>query len=87
MNNIFIIGVAFVALSCSNGKGGNFNEPYDGGHGIGIDTATVHEIERCEDSLRTKEPVTSGVRIICDISLLRHWPAGCSGMGGQICAS
>lgn len=56
-NNIFIIGVAFVALSCSNGKGGNLNEPYDGGHGIGIDTATVHEIERCEDSLRTKEPV------------------------------
>ena len=49
---IIIIGVVFVALSCSNGKGGKINEPYDGGHGIGIDTATVHEIERYEDSLR-----------------------------------
>ena len=51
-NNIIIIGVALVALSCGNGKGGKMNEPYDGGHGIGIDTATVHEIERYEDSLR-----------------------------------
>ena len=49
---IIIICVVFVALSCSNGKGGKINEPYDGGHGIGIDTATVHEIERYEDSLR-----------------------------------
>ena len=49
---IIIIGIAFVALSCKNGKGGKINEPYDGGHGIGIDTATVHEIERYEDSLR-----------------------------------
>ena len=47
-----IVGVALLILSCGNGKGGRINEPYDGGHGIGIDTATVHEIERYEDSLR-----------------------------------
>ena len=36
--------ILFVALllACGNGKGGKNNEPYDGGHGIGIDTATIH---------------------------------------------
>ena len=38
-----IIGVALLVLSCGNGKGGKINEPYDGGHGVGIDTATVNE--------------------------------------------
>ena len=46
----FIIGVALVALSCGNGKGSMINEPYDGGHGIGIDTAKVNEIDHYEDS-------------------------------------
>ena len=50
-----IIGVALLVLSCGNGKGGRTNEPYDGGHGIGIDTATVHEIERNENSVRANE--------------------------------
>lgn len=48
---IIIIGVALVALSCGNGKGDKVNEPYDGGHGIGIDTATVNEIQRYEDDM------------------------------------
>ena len=51
---IIIVGVSLIVLSCGNGKGGKTNEPYDGGHGIGIDTATVHEIERYEDSVRAK---------------------------------
>ena len=43
----------FVALllACGNGKGGKNNEPYDGGHGIGIDTATIHQIDLVEDSV------------------------------------
>ena len=38
-------------LACGNGKGGKNNEPYDGGHGIGIDTATIHQIDLVEDSV------------------------------------
>ena len=53
---IIIIGVALLALSCDNGKGGKINEPYDGGHGIGIDTETVHKIQQYEDSIKEKEP-------------------------------
>ena len=51
---LFVIGVALLVLSCGNGKGGKTNVPYDGGHGIGIDTATVHEIERGEDMTPAK---------------------------------
>ena len=47
---IIIIGVALVALSCGNGKGDKVNEPYDGGHGIGIDTATVKQIRYTENN-------------------------------------
>lgn len=50
-----IIGIAFLFLSCSDGKGGKINEPYDGGYGIGIDTETVNKIQRYEDSIRVKE--------------------------------
>ena len=41
----------FVALllACGNGKGGKNNEPYDGGHGIGIDTATIHQIDSIDE--------------------------------------
>ena len=53
-NNIIIIGVALVALSCGNGNGGK-NEVIWGGPGIGIDTATVNEIKHYEDSIRAKE--------------------------------
>ena len=52
---IIIIGVALLALSCDNGKGGKINEPYDGGPGIGIDTETVNKIQRYEDSIKVKE--------------------------------
>ena len=48
---IIIICIALGALSCGNGKGDKVNEPYDGGHGIGIDTATVKEIQRYEDDM------------------------------------
>ena len=56
-NRFIIIGVALFALSCGNGKSDKMNEPYDGGHGIGIDTATVNEIQRYEDSTNEKESV------------------------------
>ena len=51
-----IVSVVFVFLLsaflvCCNGKGGKNNEPYDGGHGIGIDTATIHQIDLVEDSV------------------------------------
>ena len=48
-----IIGVAMLLLSCGNGR--KNEAPIDGGHGIGIDTATVNEIKHYEDSIRTKE--------------------------------
>lgn len=52
MKNVYkIVGVALLFLSCGNGKGGKINEPYDGGHGIGIDTETVKQIQQYEDSI------------------------------------
>lgn len=47
---IIIIVVALLALSCGNGKGDKVNEPIDGGHGIGIDTAAVHIIQ-CQEEI------------------------------------
>ena len=32
-------------------KRGKNNEPYDGGHGIGIDTATINQLDLIEDSV------------------------------------
>ena len=56
MKRIYIIiGIAFLFLSCSDGKGGKINQPYDGGHGIGIDTKTVKQIQQYEDSIRAVE--------------------------------
>ena len=52
-----IILLVVLFLACGNGKGGKNNEPYDGGHGIGIDTATIHQIDLMEDSV----PVTKEV--------------------------
>ena len=52
MKFIPIIIIAVLLLSCGNGKGGKNNEPYDGGHGIGIDTATIHQIEMMEEKGR-----------------------------------
>ena len=56
-----IVSVAFVFLLsaflvCCNGKGGKNNESYDGGHGIGIDTATIHQIDLMEDSVPPPPP-------------------------------
>ena len=45
MKYILIILLAILLLACGNGKGGKINEPHDGGHGIGIDTATIHQID------------------------------------------
>ena len=58
MKYIPIILLVVLLFACSNGKGGKNNESYDGGHGIGIDTATIHQIDLMEDSvLVTKEDV------------------------------
>ena len=57
MKYIPIILIVVLFLACGNGKGGKNNEPYDGGHGIGIDTATIHQIDMMEDSV----PVTKEV--------------------------
>lgn len=65
--NVIIIGVALL-MSCGNGKGGKINEPYDGGHGIGIDTATVHKIERYEDSVRANESLNESHKTVAPSS-------------------
>ena len=60
MNKIVSVTFVFLLsafLVCCNGKGGKNNEPYDGGHGIGIDTATIHQIDMMEDTT----PVTKEV--------------------------
>ena len=64
--------MALVALSCGNGKGSMINEPYDGGHGIGIDTARVNEIERYEDSLRAAESVNDASKSVLPSSSSKH---------------
>ena len=56
MKRIYIIiGIALFVLSCSDGQGRKINQPYDGGHGIGIDTETVKQIQQYEDSIRVLE--------------------------------
>lgn len=42
-------------MSCGNGNGGKNDAPIDGGHGIGIDTATVNEIQQYVDSIKATE--------------------------------
>ena len=51
MKHISIILFVTLLLACGNGKGGKNNEPYDGGHGIGIDTATINQLDLIEDSV------------------------------------
>ena len=51
MKYIPILLLVILLLACGNGKGGKIDEPYDGGHGIGIDTATIHQIDLVEDSI------------------------------------
>ena len=46
---VFVI-LLCVFLACCNGKGRQGDEPYDGGHGIGIDTATIHQLDLIWDS-------------------------------------
>ncbi len=57
MKHIPIILLVVLFLACGNGKGGKIDEPNDGGHGIGIDTATVNQLDLVEDSV----PVTKKV--------------------------
>ena len=45
MKYIPIIIITALFLACGNGKGRQVVEPYDGGHGIGIDTATIHQVD------------------------------------------
>ena len=52
-----IIGVTLLLLSCCNSNGGKNEISIDGGHWIGIDTATVYEKQHYEDSIRIKESV------------------------------
>ena len=66
---VLILSILFL-IACSDGRKhqpsyemeygeGEKNEvPIDGGHGIGIDTATVNEIQRLEDSMPAKGPAT-----------------------------
>ena len=56
MKYIPIIIIVVLFLACGNGKGGKNNEPYDGGHGIGIDTATIHQLDLIEDSTPPPPP-------------------------------
>jgi hypothetical protein len=54
---IIVIGVSLLVLSCDNGKGGKINEPYSGGHGIGIDTETVDSIAKMELQVSKEENI------------------------------
>ena len=56
MKYIPIILLVVLFLACGNGKGGQVDESYDGGHGIGIDTATIHQIDLMEDSVPPPPP-------------------------------
>ena len=56
MKYIPIIIFVILFLACGNGKGGKNNEPFDGGHGIGIDTATIHQLDLIEDSTPPPPP-------------------------------
>ena len=60
---IIIIVVSLLALSCGNGKGKK-EEATCGGPGIGIDTETVHKIERYEDSLRAAESLNDASKSV-----------------------
>lgn len=44
-------------MACGNGKGGKINEPYDGGYGIGIDTATINQLDLIDDSVPVAKDV------------------------------
>ena len=44
-----IILLVALFLACGNGKVRQVDEPYDGGHGIGIDTATIHQIDSIDE--------------------------------------
>ncbi len=57
-----ILLIAFLFAACGNRKGGKNEAPIDGGHGIGIDTATVNEIKHSEyhkpDNMRGFDPAS-----------------------------
>ena len=52
------LGILFLLLiSCGNNRAGSIDKPYDGGHGIGIDTETVNRIQQNEDSIHAVRSV------------------------------
>lgn len=55
---ILLIGL----VACNNSKGDKVNDPIDGGHGIGIDTAAVHIIQ-CQEEI-AKEPVNESAKTV-----------------------
>ena len=57
MKYIPIIIIVVLFLACGNGKRRQVDEPYDGGHGIGIDTATIHQMELMEDTTLVNKEV------------------------------
>ena len=59
MKSRYVVSVilSLLFISCGNGKGEKNNEPYDGGHGVGIDTATIHQMDLVEDSVPVAKEV------------------------------
>ena len=62
MNRYIIFGVALLLLSCGNRKGADYDETYDGGAGVGVDTATIHIIQ-CQPEIE-KEPVNERTKTV-----------------------
>lgn len=57
MKHIPIIIIVVLFLACGNGKGGKINETYVGGHGIGIDTATINQLDLIDDTVPVAKDV------------------------------
>ena len=57
-----IILATLLLLSCGNRKGGDYEETYDGGHGVGVDTAAIHIIQ-CQEE-KANEPMNENSRAV-----------------------
>lgn len=55
MKKVIALALLLIGLVACNNKGDKVNDPIDGGHGIGIDTAAVHIIQ-CQEEI-ANEPV------------------------------
>ena len=67
-----IIIVIFLIAACGNSNGGKTDVPIDGGHGIGIDTATMNENLRYDDSLITVVSAKESPRTVLSSSSQRE---------------